>query len=290
MLSTNMRGWKRFSGTFSFSYDEPIEKVTIELVADDSIVSTPEAPTDPLPIYVTDFHFQAGKQLTGWIPETQEFTKKILHSNKETTFQISTDDIYLGGKTPVDRTNLEFREYNIAGRGIEVFTLPNWYPEDWTMELLPTGLDLEITPKDDYDFCRVCTNAGSLKPEEEWYEGDPDHPLSLAYTREFSFGSGSAGVPLKILSRSGKAYYGSSRLKIGGEATVTLGDNSKLPIRRRSFFIAQKGAIRIRFEFYKLIQIGTDQYGNPIKILKDTGIGYQGTAKFNQWTYGRSRV
>lgn len=291
----NINNWRRYSGTFAFSHDEPIEKVTIEIVADDAIISTPEDPTTPLPIYVTDLHFQAGDQLSGWVPEAREFTKKILHTNRETATRVSANDIYLGGKVPIDRTNVEFREYNIAGRGIEVFTLPNWYPDDWYTEVLPTGIDLEITPKNDYDLMRICTNEGSPKDpgweNENLYNEDPAHPLNMSYTREFTLGAGRAGVPIKILSRSGKAFYGSSRVPIGGVHSLTLANGVTLPIKRRSLFLAQKGAIRIRFEFYKLVTIGTDpKNGQPIQVLRDTGIGYQGTAKFNQWTYGRSRV
>lgn len=278
-----IENWRRFSGTFSFEDPQPIEKVTIEIVADDAIVSTPEAPTTPLPIYITDLHLQGGKQLSGWVPETREFTKKILHTNDETKTRVSSEDIYLGGKTPVKRTNVEFREYNIAGRGIEVFTIPNWYPDDWREDVLPTGLDIEITPKNDYDLMRVCTNAGNLKDpgydNEDLYNQDPAHPLNIEYTREFTLGAGAAGQTIKILGRSGKAFRGSSRLPIGGVNELTLSNGENLPIKRRSFFIAQKGAIRIRFEFYK--------FKNG--ILTDTGIGYQGTIKFNQWTFGRSR-
>lgn len=273
-----LSNWRRYSGTFSFSEDLPIDSVTIEIVADDAIVSTPEDPTTPLPIYITDIHFQAGEQLSGWVPETREFLKKMLHTNDEFKNRSTDQDIYDGGKSPVIYKDVEFSEYNIAGRGIEVFTIPNWYPEDWRAEILPTGVDIEITPKDDYDFMRVCTNSGALK--EDLYNNDTTHPLSMAYTREFSLGAGKAGQTIKILSRSGRAFLGASRVPIGGIGAVTLGNGESFKIRRRSFFLAQKGATRIRFEFYKLVD----------GKLKDIGIGYQGTAKFNQWTYGRSKA
>lgn len=269
--------WRRFSGTFSFSHDEPIDFVRVEIVADDAVIRNKN--NEDVPLYITDIHFQAGKQLTGWVPETREFLRKLYHTNDETKTRVSVDDIYDGGKTPVKRTNLEFREYNIAGRGIEVFTLPNWYPDDWYVQVLPTGVDFEIIPKDYYDLFRLCTNDGSLKDPEHYYNNDPNHPLSMTYTREFTIGGGSAGVPIKILSRSGKAYVGSTRLPIGGVNSITLSDGSNFPIKRRSFFLAQKGASRFRIEFYK--------FKNG--ILQDTGIGYYGTAKFNQWTFGRSR-
>lgn len=270
--------WRRFSGTFSFSENDPIESVTVEIVADDSVITNEN--NENVPLYITDVHFQAGNQLTGWIPETRELTKKILHGNNEEKNIVSKDDVFEGGKRPVVWKDVEFSEYNIAGRGLEAFTIPNWYPEDWTMDILPTGLDIVITPKDDYDFCRVSTNSGSLVSEEDFYNKDPDHPLSIAYTREFCLGAGKAGDKIEILSRTGKARRGGRALKVGGVATVTLGDGKTLPIKRRSFFLAQKGAVRIRFEFYKLKN----------GILTDTGIGYQGTVKFNQWTYGRGRA
>jgi hypothetical protein len=278
MLNDNLKTWRRFSGTFSFSEDEPIDKVTIEIVADDSVCRNDL--NEDVPIYITDLHFQGGETLSGWVPETREFTKKLLHTNDETKFRIHANDIYLGGKTPVKRTNLEFLEHNIAGRGNEVFTIPNWYPDNWFTDILPTGIDLEITPKDDYDLMRVCTNYGSLKDPEEWYKGDDTHPLSIGYTREFTIGAGLAGVPIKILARSGKAFQGASRIPIGGVNSLTLSNGETFPIKPRSFLIAQKGAIRIRFEFYKFKD----------GILTDTGVGYQGTTKFNQWTFGRSRV
>lgn len=294
----NQRLWRRFSGTFSFEHNDPIDSVVVEIVADDSVIRNEN--NEDVPLYLTDVHFQPGSKLTGWQPETREFLKKIYHTNKETKNRVASSDVYLGGKTPVDRTGLEFSEYNFAGRGIEVITLPNWYPDNWNMELLATGVDFEITPKDDYDLFRLCTNAGTVKDEEDFYNPDPDivnaanHPLNINYTREFVLGAGKAGETIKIQASTGKAYVGSSRVPLGGVNTLTLSNGQKLNIRNRKMFIAQKGADRYRIEFYKF----TNRYVTPggtavntsVPVLSDVGIGYYGTAKFNQWTYGRSRV
>ena len=275
----NIARWRRYSGTFSLDENLPVDKIYVDIVANDAEVR--DSQNRDTPLYITDIHFQPGNQVSGWMPETREMTRKILHTNDENATKVTSGDIYEGGKEPIRWENVEFSEYNIAGRGIEVFTLPNWYPEDYALELLPTGVNFEITPKNDYDFFRLCTNSGSLKREEDLYDSkDLNHPLNIAYTREFSIGAGKAGDTIKILSRTGEAFRGSSKLDIGGVNTITLGDGKKLPIRKRSFFLAQKGAMRYRFEFYKLVD----------GKLTDTGIGYQGTAYFNQWTFGRSRI
>lgn len=288
MLNDDLKVWKRYSGTFSFSHDLPIDKVTIEIVSDDAVIRNDL--NQDVPIYITDLHFQAGDTLTGWVPETREFTKKLLHTNDETKTK-TTKDIF-NGATPVKRTNVEFNEYNIAGRGNEVFTIPNWYPDDWTKAVLPTGLDITLTAKNDYDLMRVCTNYGS--PIDTPYGGIEDHPLSTSYTREFTIGAGLAGDKIEILARSGKALKNGSRIPIGGVNTLTLSNGEKLPIKRRSLLIAQKGACRIRIEFYKFstLYVSSDHKVTRLTkpILIDTGIGYYGTVKFNQWTYGRSRA
>jgi hypothetical protein len=298
MPNLDQRLWRRFSGTFSFSHDDPIDKVTIELVADDAVIRNDN--NEDVPLYLTDLHFQPGRQLTGWQPETREFLKKIYHSNNEFKNRVASTDVYLGGKSPVNRQNVEFNEYNFTGRGIEVITIPNWYPDDWNKELLATGVDFEITPKDDYDFFRLCTNGGVLKDEDDFYKAnegkidDANNPINIAYTQEFALGAGKAGVPIKILASTGKAYVGSTRVKLGGVNDITLSDGQKIKIRPRRMFLAQKGAIRYRIEFYKLSNRYVTPGGTAVStqkpVLSDTGIGYYGTAKFNQWTYGRSRV
>lgn len=294
----NQRLWRRFSGTFSFSHDEPIDKVTIELVADDAVIRNEN--NEDVPLYLTDLHFQPGRQLTGWQPETREFLKKIYHTNNEFKNRVNSSDVYLGGKSPVNRTNVEFNEYNFAGRGIEVITVPNWYPDNWNMELLATGADFEITPKDDYDLFRLCTNSGALIDEEDFYKvnsdsvDDANHPLNTAYTKEFVLGAGKAGETIKIQASTGKAYVGSSRVPLGKVNEITLSNGQKLKIRPRRMFLAQKGAVRYRIEFYKFTNRYVTPGGTAVNVdppvLSDVGIGYYGTVKFNQWTYGRSRV
>lgn len=289
------RNWRRFSGTFSFNETLPIEKVTIELVAEDAVIRN--AQNQDVPAYVTDIHFQAGEQMTGWIPETRELLEKLLHTNDEFRFRVSPSDIYLGGKAPVLYQNVEFRRYNIAGRGIEVFTVPNYYPQDWNIRNVTTGADFEIIPKDDYDFFRICTNEGSLLPEGERYkEGvlgvGEDHPLNMRYTREFNLGAGLAGVPITINASTGKAYRGSERIQLGGVYSVTTGADT-IPIKGRTIFLAPRGSVRYRIEFYKFstryIDKAGDTYNLAAPILIDSGIGYSGTIVFNQWKHGRSR-
>lgn len=290
----DMKKWQRFAGTFAFDNEDnaEIESVRVEIVADDSVIRTED--NVDVPLYVTDVHFQAGAKLTGWQPETREFYKKLKHTNKETATRISKDDIYLGGKVPIDRTDAEFREYNITGRGHEVFVLPNWYPDDWYAEVLPTGVDFVITPKNDYDLFRLCTNYGTLKNEEDWYNNDPTHPLSMSYTKEFTLANGKKDMRIQILASTGKAYFGSNRIPIGGVHTLALNDGSNFPIKPRGVFLAQEGAVRFRIEFYKFSTRYIDPEGTTHvytkPILIDSGIGFQGTAKFNQWTYGGSRV
>ncbi|HDR7892764.1 TPA: hypothetical protein QCY29_005232 [Bacillus toyonensis] len=313
----NRKKFLRYHGTFKF--DDPlrsIDKVKVEIVAQDAVVRN-EINQD-VPIHVSDLHFQPGNQLTGWIPETRELLRKIYHENDEFKNQVTTKDIYLGGaeRQPVKRTNLEYRTYNIVGRGHEIITIPNYYPDNWYTEVLPTGIDFEIFPKDDYDLCRISTNHGSVIDPDLWhykyilenndydskaalydYFGDPNkgqssHPLHVRYTREFWVGAGKAHNPIRLFASNGSATRGGARLGIGGVNEIPLPDGRKFRITRNQLFLLPKGAIRFRIEFYKTktISLSTGKNFTDFNVLADTGIGFYGTAKFNQWTYGGSRI
>ncbi|MGR5914559.1 hypothetical protein ACT7DA_20835 [Bacillus pacificus] len=69
---------------------------------------------------------------------------------------------------------------------------------------------------------------------------------------------------------------------------IPLPDGRKFRITRNQLFLLPKGAIRFRIEFYKTktISLSTGKDFTDFNVLADTGIGFYGTAKFNQWTYG----
>ena len=63
-------------------------------------------------------------------------------------------------------TGLRNRVFNIVGRGHEVVLLPNVFNEDYKVELLTSGLDLELYAKEDFDLLRITTMDGALYHKE----------------------------------------------------------------------------------------------------------------------------
>lgn len=73
------------------------------------------------------------------------------------------------GSPPETIENVEKRFFNIVGRGHTTFVLPNYFPEDLEVPVLPTGIDLTIYPKEDFDLLRVSTSHGVEMPEDEQF-------------------------------------------------------------------------------------------------------------------------
>lgn len=338
MTFPELKDWLRLSGTFDTRENKKVERVDFQLEANDAVSST--TGIDRKPIYFTDLQFQAGKRLTGWVPNTQEFMKKLTWTHDENQYVAAPNTF--AGDPPRIYENVDRRWFNITGRGHEVFIVPNYLPEDWDIELLPTGLDITITAKEDFDLLRISTNAGVEIAEEEqfykrpggvyqeqlrkyeevtssYYSGDEvrkdreisnfenlirplleNHPLHTRYTREFYIEAGTAGTEIKIHATPREATVNGEPVQIVGKNYINV-DGEQLEIYRNKYMQAQVGATPIRIEFYKLeersfitYELDDDYNWQRVRksfgYLRDTGVGYQGTAGFNQWTYGYSRI
>lgn len=293
----NITDWVRLHGTFYPDPNKQVDYVDLQLAADDAVCKT--TGNVDAPIYFTDIQFQGGDKLTGWVPHTQEMVQPLTYDVDESK-NIATPNV-INGAQPTTYNDMETRFYNIVGRGHSVITLPNYYPEDWDKEILPTGVDFTIYPKEDFDLCRISTNIGEKLPEElqryrTYIEQDPDnadfwdnHPLHFRYTREFWIDGASAGTEIKIHASTRTHSVNGVNIPIAGirEFSITQA-NWTVPINRMRFFLAPRGSIRFRIEFYKHITDVTEAVSDY--TLQDKGIGFYGTAEFKQFTYGRNRL
>jgi hypothetical protein len=166
-MSINIDDWIRFHGTFDADPERKVSEVEFQIEAKDAVSSTNGI--DRVPIYFTDIQFQAGNALSGWTPNTKEMLKRLSWKHDEWKEVASPNEFK--GYPPQVYENVEKRWYNVVGRGHQVIVVPNYLPEDWSVPILPTGLDLTLYPKEDFDLLRVSTNAGVWLPEEEqWYK------------------------------------------------------------------------------------------------------------------------
>lgn len=331
MTLPKLTDWLRFHGTFKADPDKKVRKVAFQIESKDAVSTTNGV--DRLPIYITDIQFQAGNQLTGWIPHTQEMLERVSWTHNEWTYVASPHNWNTaenpnptGAREPKVIENVNKRMFNIVGRGHSVIIIPNYLPEDWNITVLPTGIDLTLYPKDDFDLLRISTNDGVWLPEEEqkykqsggvweWakerYEHPEssqdisnwenivypifnEHPLHRRYTREFYVDGAKAGSEIKIHATTRIATINGKEIPIVGERYIDIND-SKMPIDRRKFMLAPQGSVAIRIEFYKQVQRTLTTYDHDgrkieytFKYLEDVGIGFYGKAEMVQWTYGRS--
>jgi len=291
------KDYKRYYGTVNPSDDtKQVEFLDLVLCVDDT-VSRDEDNNDA-PFYFTDMQFQPGDTLTGWVPNTREMLKRQTNISDETS-TLPVNDPYVEEGSAAQTLNLDTRCYNIMGRGHQVITLPNYYPDDWDVEILPAGVDFTIYPKDDFDLCRISTASGVLlEPGGRVYdkimEDNPDdsgiqslfnnHPLHYKYTREFWVDGAAADTEIKIHASTIIAEVDGTPIPLAGERFVNI-NNNPFYIGRRRFLLAPSGSAKFRIEFYKIAYTS-----GGIAYLKDVGIGFYGTAEFMQWTYGRSRI
>lgn len=293
----NMNEWIRYYGTFGPEAEgKQVAHVDLELVIEDSVIQDDKNKDTPL--LITDIQFQPGERLTGWVPSTSEMMEKLRYVNDENTFAV-TGAVHEG--RPPTTWNMDKRLFNIIGRGHEVICFPNYYPEDWDVDPLPTGLDITLHAKEDFDLMRISTATGVLLPlgkgvYDPIIEAYPDsawvrntfreHPLHYRYTREawVKGGVGSAHKPIRVFASTRILDFDGNKIPAQGRQEIDV-DGYTLRTGRNQFLTLPKGSIRFRIEFYKKVVNGMD----GSYYLADTGIGYYGKAEFEQWVYGRSR-
>lgn len=331
------KDWKRLTANFTAHLEKKIANVEFQVEAKD-VVSSRDGVTRN-PIYFTDMQFQVGNQLTGWAPHSKEMLRRLSWKHDEHA-QIATPNRFVGEK-PKAYPNQKRRWFNLVGRGHKVVTVPNYVPEDWDVSVLPTGLDLTLYSKEDFDLLRVSTNVGVLMSEEDCfyiqhgiypeikkkYEDvlamDPTHvgsvervrreqeidnfenriiplflkhPLHYRYTREFWIERASSGSEITIHATTRKATVNKRPLSIIGKRHINV-HGIPMKIDRMKFLLAPRGTAILRVEFYKEVEQSIDTYDQDkngawvkkrktFKVLKDVGIGYWGTASFDQWTSG----
>ncbi|GEK57131.1 hypothetical protein CHL76_02250 [Marinococcus halophilus] len=316
-----LQDWVRFHGTFNPDPERHVEKVEFEVEANDAVSSTDGI--DRNPVYFTDIQFQSGNVLTGWTPNTKEMMKQLTWTDDEKQNVASPNEFE--GNEPTVYENVKKRWFNLMGRGNTTLVVPNYLPEDWEVPILPTGLDITLYPKEDFDLCRVCTEAGTKLPEEEWHYKDiideyrekeergggyaeyrnlqrvlslfEDHPLHYRHTREMWFEGAEAGTEILVHANTRIARVGDNYLDLIQRKPLDLnGYTYPVQIEGNKFLIAPKGSTRFRVEFYKkktLELITEDEDGNRVKkeysYLEDVGVGFHGYASFFQWTYGREQ-
>lgn len=282
--------WKRFHGTFEADPDKKVEQVDIQIEARDVVSS--QAGVDRQPIHFTDVQFQAGNMLSGWVPNTQEMLERIkwTYDQWETVPYNSS----FNGSEPKVFEDLERRFFNIGNRGHGTTIIPNYFPEDWDVPILPTGIDLTLYPKSDFDLLRVSTNLGVKKPEKERYlKGDGEiydemkkkyEQVTNGYNtdeerRETEVNNFNNIIepllgnhPLdtrytrEFYVHGGKAH---SEIKIHAEPRVAemngeeldivgkreiVIDGQTIPIERNRYMLAPKGTATLRIEFYKMVE------------------------------------
>lgn len=315
-----LQDWLRFSGTFDSDPNRQVEKVEFEIEVNDAVSSTNGI--DRKPVYFTDVQFQAGNQTTGWIPNTKEMMKRLTWDDDETK-NVASPNEFLGNEAELHE-NITKRWFNVVGRGHTTVIVPNYLPEDWNVPILPTGLDITLQPKEDFDLCRISTNAGAKLERDDWHYKEildeyqrkadrggyaeyrnlqrvknlfEDHPLHYRYTREMWFEGDKAGTEILVHANTRTARAGNNGIDLVQREPLDLnGYEYPVQIQGNKFLLAHKGSTRFRVEFYKqetLEMITEDDDGNrirkPYTYLKDVGVGFHGYASFYQWTYGRSQ-
>lgn len=296
--------WRVFGGTAELeNTDMKVDHVEMEIVVRDT--ASRDGSNAEKPFLFTDLQFQPGNQKTGWVPNTKEMLDRIEFNVDERRKYIDASGnlnpfFVFDGPQPTQYTSEQLnhtRVFNLFGRGHEVITLPNDLPEEefWQLslieepvEILSTGVNFTIIPKDDYDLFRIATDVGELLPVEEHVykvaegeDGFIDHPLNYRYSREFWFRGGSAGDVLVIDSERLRATRNGVKVSTKGVRRITVG-NDVINITQNRFHMIPRGSVRFRVEFYKR--------DTTTGRLEDVGIGFKGIAEFKQWTYGSERL
>lgn len=223
----------------------------------------------------TDLQFQEGACPTGHSPHTQEFLKPITFGIDENYYMNTVSNPNKVGIQPRVFKNMEERFFNVVGRGHETISIPNVYHEDYRKELCTTGLDISLTPKEDYDLLRISTANGYYVENRVYADYEyGEQPLNYKYTKEFYFEGGKAGEEIQLNASIYTAKIGNSSIPVCRKIFDIENGNSF--VNNQSFISCPNGSFRIRIEFYKKVN----------GIYKDTGIGYYGIVKFKQYEKG----
>lgn len=291
MTNPKHTDWTRFHGTFEADPNKKVSKVDFQVETNDLVSSNNGS--DRNPVYFTDVQFQAGKQLTGWVPNSKEMLKRLTWTYDQWV-NVPANSAFQGTE-PTVTENVEKRLFNITGRGHKTVVVPNYFPEDWDVPILPTGIDLTMYPKGDFDLLRISTNLGATLPEEERYLKRDDeiyqemkskyesvtadnyngtqeryeqevsnfeniivpllenHPLDTRFTREFWVDGNTAGTEIKVHAEPRIAEVGGETVPIVGEREIDV-NGYKIPIGRKKYMLAPKGTATLRFEFYKEVE------------------------------------
>lgn len=247
-------------------------------------------------VRITDLQVQDGTHITGTIPNTTEILENQKFTIDESYNAVSSVPNYYEKEEPKIYENVINRFFNFANRGHAVLAIPNVYNEDYRQELVTTGIDLTIYPKDDYDLLRISTNYGSLIEEQTnkvyTHENLSDHPLNYRYTKEFCFPAGKAEDEIKLFASTQEASV-NGKLEQLGVTRIYAGyrerfsDREDIIFRNKQRFMSLPwGSNRIRIEFYKLVEKEIENgYGNSesVEYMEDAGIGYWGIVEFTQW-------
>lgn len=274
----------RYFTVFNHYSDKKVKSIELKLSSENVVNGE---------IFITDIQLQEGDQATGTVPNTREFFKKVYSNIDETHNATSYENIYEGDQPLVFR-NMKKRFFNVMGRGFETITIPNVFHENYRVPILTTGLDLTLYPKDNYDFLRVSTFYGGYIDEqyERTYQDESlaDNQLNYRYTREFCFGGGKTGDEIKIFASQQMASVNDKRMPLGvrsfevGEEITWDGIKPVYYKNRQRFMMLPTGATRIKIEFMKR------KIKDGLSYMIDDGIGFYGLARFNQWTWGVSKI
>ncbi|WP_373896390.1 hypothetical protein [Virgibacillus sp. CBA3643] len=273
----------RFFTLYRHYSDKKVESVELKVSAED--VRQGE-------IYVTDLQLQEGNQATGEIPNTRDVLKLETFNIDEKQNAVSGGNVYQGDEPQVftDKTK---RFFNVMGRGFETIAIPNVFHEDYRKELLTTGLDLTLWPKDDYDFLRVSTFYGGTVEDDnkKTYTDETlsENPLNKRYTREFCFSGGNVGDEIKINASGQYASVNGNLVPLGvqrfdvGQESDYNGSYTVQYKNRQRFMALPVGATRIKIDFMKKEQ------QEDLIYMVNGGIGFHGLAEFTQWSWGASK-
>ncbi|WP_294402652.1 hypothetical protein [uncultured Clostridium sp.] len=223
----------------------------------------------------TDLQFQDGACPTGHNPNTSEFMVPVTFGIDENYYMNTVSNPNKVGIQPRIFKNMTKRFFNIVGRGHETISIANVFHEDYRKELLVTGLDFKLIPKEDFDLLRISTADGTYIENRVYDDYEyGKQPLNYRYTKEFYFDGGNAGEEIELNASLFTAKLSGNKVPV--QRKLFEFENGNSFVNNQTFLTAPNGSFRVRIEFYKKIK----------GIYQDSGIGYYGIVKFQQYEKG----